>query len=145
MRRLHLPFFIFAMLFILTIPFPGDMATSVVPGWHTTVLTPYFLTTIGITLVLLFVTIAYWRLTRRVNKINVSFLVSHLLLTIPAVIFVRAPFLFFNITGADLTVLNRQITFTTALTAIIFLLFAVGQTLFAAYYLRTIYFKKATT
>jgi len=145
MRNPYLPFFIFSLLFTLTIPFFPETATIVGPGWHTTILPQYSLTTLVISFIVLIVTIAYWRLTKRVNKINLPLFILHLILTIPVVLFVRAPFLLFNINGNDLTVLNRQVTYTTALIATIFLLFVVGQTLFAVYYLRIVYSKKATT
>lgn len=134
MRQPFLPFFIFAMLFTLTIPFPFGIATSVVPGWHTTVLTPHFLTTIAITIIMLLVTIAYWKLSKQHDKKSSTIFSLHLALTIPTVLFIRAPFLFLNIDGADLNVLNRQVTFATAIIVTSFILFVVGQILFGIYY-----------
>ena len=145
MQRPYLSFFIFAILFTLTIPFSFDNAAFIVPGWHTTRMTPYFLTSIIIACVLFCVTIAYWRLSKRVDKINTVFLLFHIVLTIPTVIFVRNPFLIRNINGSDLTLLNRQVTFATAFVATSYILFLIGQISFAIFYYKSIQFKKRST
>ena len=145
MRRPYIPFFIFAMLFTLTIPFSFDVATSVVPGWHSTVLTPFFLITISVAVILLIVTIAYWTLAKKVGSTNLTTFIFHFSLTIPTVLFVRAPGLFLTLDGDDFNVLNRQVTFTTALILTSFILFVVGQTLFAGYCLKTWRQKSRTT
>ena len=145
MRRPYFPFFIFAMLFTLTLPFSFDIATSVVPGWHTTILTPHFLTTVAISIIMLIVTYAYWKLAKQIDKISLTLFLIHLVLTIPTVLFIRAPFLFLNIDGTDLNVLNRQVTFATALVVTSFTLFVVGQIVFTIYFWKTRQLKNRRT
>jgi hypothetical protein len=69
MKRSLIPFFVFAALFVLTMNLSSDgfslgFATSVVPGWHTTIFPPYFIMNSVLSIMLLLVTIAYWKISK---------------------------------------------------------------------------------
>ena len=70
MTRPYIPFLVFLVLLLLTIPFSFDFATSVVPGWHTTIYPPYFIWALILIVVLLLMKIGYWLLSKRFDKIN---------------------------------------------------------------------------
>ncbi len=90
MIRPYIPFLAFLVLLLLTIPFSFDFATSVVPGWHTKIYPPYFIWGLILIVVLLLVTIGYWMLSKRVDKINWTLFAIHFILTIPTVIFLSS-------------------------------------------------------
>ena len=92
----YIPFLVFATLVILTIPlsldnFSPDFATSVVPGWHTTIIPPYLLMNLIVAIILLLVTLAYRKISKKIKKVNWKFFLLHLVLTIPLVFYIIFP------------------------------------------------------
>ena len=138
MTKPHIPFLVFYTLFILSIPFSSDIATSVVPGWHTTIYPPYFIGQLIIVVVLLFVTIGYWQLAKRAHKFNLAIFVIHLILTIPTIIDIKFPFAYLGLQFTNQEEIVNAFTFSTKLVSIAWSLFFVGQLLFLIYYIRTI-------
>lgn len=56
MKKSQIQFYAFVILFVITIPlsfdkFSLDYATSVVPGWHTTINPPYFIINVVVSLI----------------------------------------------------------------------------------------------
>lgn len=145
MTRPYIPFLAFLILLLLTIPFSFDFATSVVPGWHTTIFPPYFIWGLIVVIVLLLVTIGYWLLSKRTDKINWTLFAIHFLLTIPTVIFLKFPTILLDVQLTDQDKLIRAIEFRLKLIPIAWTLFIVGQILFLIYYVRTIKAKHTTT
>ena len=141
MRKTEFPFLLFGAFFVLTIPFGSDMATAVVPGWHITVATPHFLATVIISISLLLVAIGYRKLINNKNRVSLLFVFFHALLTIPLVLFIRSPLLVLTISGPDLNLPGRQVTFATTIVGASFVLFIAGLVLFGIYFLRNTYFK----
>jgi hypothetical protein len=145
MAKPYILFLAFLILLLLTIPFSFDFATSVVPGWHTTIFPPHFIWGLIVLVVLLLVTIGYWLLSKRVDKTNWALFAIHFTLTIPTVIFLKFPTI---LLGGQLTnqeELIRAIEFRVKLIPIAWTLFIVGQILFLIYYIRTIKIKRITT
>ena len=137
MTRPNIPFLAFLVLLLLTIPFSFDFATSVVPGWHTTIYPPYFIWGLILIVVLLLVTIGYWLLSKRVDKINWKLFAIHFILTIPTVIFLKFPSIFLNVQQTSQEEILKAISLRIKLIPVAWTLFFVGQVLFLFYYIRT--------
>jgi hypothetical protein len=145
MTRPYLPFIAFLTLLLLTIPFSFDFATSVVPGWHTTIYPPYFIWTLALVVVLLFVVIGYWLISKRVDKTNWTLFIIHHLLTIPTVIFIKFPSILLDVHQTDRDELIRSLALRVKLIPWAEGLFVVGQIFFLVYFIRTIRRKPHTT
>ena len=143
MTRPYIPFLAFLILLLLTIPFSFDFATSVVPGWHTTIFPPYFIWGIIVVIVLLLVTIGYWLLSKRTDKINWTLFAIHFLLTIPTIIFLKFPTILLDVELTDQDKLIRAIEFCMKIIPIAWTLFIIGQILFLIYFIRTIKQRKS--
>lgn len=145
MTRPYLPFLAFLVLLLLTIPFSFDFATSVVPGWHTTIFPPYFIWGLIVLIVLLLATIGYWLLTKRTDKTNWSLFAIHFLLTIPTIIYLKFPSILLDVDVTDQSEWIRAIQFRLKLIPVAWALFIVGQILFLIYYFRAIKAKPIKT
>ncbi|RED26666.1 hypothetical protein BD847_0588 [Flavobacterium cutihirudinis] len=88
-----LSFLTFAILCLIIFPyniilflFNSDLLYSIVPGWHSTFI-PGQIISNGIKfLILLIVTICYWKLSKTTTKIDSKSFLIHLLLTLPAIV-----------------------------------------------------------
>jgi hypothetical protein len=138
MTRSYIPFLAFLILLLLTIPFSFDFATSVVPGWHTTIFPPYFTWGLIVMIVLLLVTIGYWLLSKRTDRINRILFAIHFALTIPIVIYLKSPSILLDIQLSNQQEMTKAIAFRMKLIPIAWILFIGGQILFLFYYTRTI-------
>jgi hypothetical protein len=138
MTRPYIPFLAFLILLLLTIPFSFDFATSVVPDWHTTIYPPYFVWGLIIIVALLLVTIGYWLLSKRTDKINWTLFAIHFALTIPTVIFLKFPSILLNVQQTNQEELLKAIEFRMKLIPVAWTLFIAGQILFLIYYIRAI-------
>lgn len=145
MTRPYVPFLAFLILLLLTIPFSFDFATSVVPGWHTTIFPPYFIWGLIVLIVLLLATIGYWLLTKRTDKTNWSLFAIHFLLTIPTIIYLKFPSILLDVEVTDQSEWIRAIQFRLKLIPLAWALFIAGQILFLIYYFRTIKAKPIAT
>lgn len=144
MTRKYIPFLAFLILLALTIPFSPDFATSVVPGWHTTIFPPYFIWGRIVMIVLLLVTIGYWLLSNRTDKTNWTLFAIHFILTIPTVIYLKFPSILLDVqlTDQDRLIEAIQFRFRLKLIPIAWTLFSLGQILFLIYCIRTIKAKR---
>lgn len=138
-----MPFFIFLVLLAPRLNFfVGDFATSVVPGWHTTIFPPQFILGLVITITLSFVTIGYWKLAKKTDQINTKIFLIHLLLTLPIIIFNQS----YIRKRVDEILISSNDTKTYELiiqvSIILPILFFVGQILFAWYFFTTLYIKE---
>jgi len=139
MQRKYIPFFVFALLLAFTIPWSlnladFDYATSVVPGWHTTIYPPFFLINIILSIFLFIDVLGYLQLAKKIDSINWPVFVTHLMLTIPATILMRFPMaLLYRSTPEpeQLIVLEAQFRW------FAYCLFIAGQVFFAFYYFKT--------
>lgn len=144
MTRPYLPFLIFLLLFLSTMPFSFDVAISVVPGWHTAIFPPWFIISVIVIIVLLLVTVTYWLLAKRGNKPKPFLFVSHILLTIPLLLYLRFPGILITapLNKEDqllqMLELNRKVALTTLA------LFMLGLVLFIIYFIRTIKINRQT-
>lgn len=145
MTRPFIPFLAFLVLLLLTIPFSFDFATSVVPGWHTTIFPPYFVWGLIVIVVLLMVTIGYWLITKRTDKTSWTLFTIHFALTIPTIIYLKFPSILLDVQETDQSELIRAIQFRMKLIPVAWALFIAGQILFLIYYIRTIKDKPTAT
>lgn len=142
MTKNFIPIVAFLILLLLTIPFSSEFATSIVPGWHTTIFPPYFIWTILVMVALLFGAIGYWLLSKRTKSVNWILFCFHAMLTIPAIIHYRFPTLFINRhfrSGDDQL---EEIAFSIKLLELVWAAFVAGQVLFFIYFIRTIKLKR---
>ncbi len=145
MKKSYIPFLAFLILLVLTLPFPFHYATSVVPGWHTTIFPPYFAGIFVVVIVLLFITIAYWLLSKKVDKTNWTLFIIHFLATIPTIIFIRFPFILLNSQQASEAELLTNISNRIKLIPMASSIFIAAQILFLIYFFRTIRAKRIIT
>lgn len=145
MTRPYIPFLTFLILLLLTIPFSFDFATSVFPGWHTTIFPSYFIWGLIILVVLLLVTIGYWLLSKRTDKTNWILFAIHFALTISTVIYLKFPSILLGVSFADQDKFIKAIEFRMKLIPFVWALFIVGQILFLIYYIRIIKTKRIAT
>ena len=144
MTRSYIPFIVFLVLLFLEIPFSCNFATSVVPGWHTTIYPPAtiylpnYIWSVILRTVLLFFLIAYWLALKRADKINWWLFVFHLFLTIPTIIFIRFPSLFLNVQNIDQEEAYNIISLRIKLIPWAEFLFVIGQIIFLIYFIRVI-------
>lgn len=138
MTKPYIPFLAFLILLLLSLPFSFDFATSVVPGWHTTIFPPYFVWGLIVIIILLLVSIGYWLLSKRTDKINRVLFVIHFALTIPAIIYLKFPSIFLDVPLTDQNKLIRAVEFRMMFVPVAWILFIVGQVLFLIYFIRTI-------
>ena len=137
MQRRYVPFLVFASLLIITIV-NSDYATSVVPGWHTTIFSPFFLINIVAAIIMLLVTIGYLKLGKRDFQIKWVVFLIHLLLTIPAIIIFRFPILFLDFWVNGQSNPSDVVTRVANYTMIALVLFVAGQVFFAVYFFKSI-------
>jgi hypothetical protein len=142
MTKPYIPFFAFLTLLFLIIPFSFDFATSVVPGWHTTIFPPFFIWGLIVIVILLLVTIGYWLLSKQVDKINWTLFVIHFGLTIPAVIYLKIPTIFLEVPLTNQEELIKAILLRIKFIPVAWALFGIGQIIFVIYFARTIYSKR---
>jgi hypothetical protein len=82
-------------------PFSFDYATSVVPGWHTTILPPYFIAGIIVTITLLTDYFIFMKLTK-INSITPKkIVIAHFIITTVMVIFLKYPELYFDFINSE--------------------------------------------
>jgi hypothetical protein len=140
MRFFLHPFFLFAVLFFLTI-IPHSFNPSTYFYFKETTSWPSLMPNTIIKLivagVLLLVIIAYWMLSKRIHTIDWKIFIPHLLLTIPTVLFVR----FFNTilyhVFIDDTITSREFLVLSTFVVAAYSLFVLGQILFLIYFLKT--------
>ena len=140
MVKTYIPFLAFLALLLLTIPFP--FATSVVPGWHVTVLPPLFIWTSILAIVFIFVAIGYWLLNQHAKPISWTFFIIHLLLTLPAVIFIKLPTIFLEFDTTNQEILLHRLSIRMAFIPWAWVLFTIGQIIFLVSFVRIIITKR---
>ncbi|MEX6691058.1 hypothetical protein QTN47_26350 [Danxiaibacter flavus] len=130
MKRTYIPFLAFHILLLLTIPFSFDFATSVVPGWHTTISPPYFIGQLTIIIVLRLSIIGYWLLSKRADKTNWILFAIHFALTAPTMLYLKFPPILLDVQLTDRNELIRAFDFRMKLVPVAWALFIVGQIIF---------------
>lgn len=83
MKRSMIPFLAYLALVIVTSPLTPYFSLSVVPGWHTSVMSPFSLLALANWLSLLLAMLGYWHLSKRFSQVNRKLFGLHLLLTLP--------------------------------------------------------------
>lgn len=139
MRRTYIPIFSFLLLLLLMlIPFSIDHSTSVVPGWHITIYPPYFVWTIILSASLIFIIIAYWLISNRVNKINWTLFIIHFFTTVAAIAYIRFPALFIDVNESSPMEILKDYESRLKLIPVAWIVFLTGQILFLIYFIRTL-------
>lgn len=145
MRRSYIPFLAFLILFLLAIQFSFDFSNSVVPGWHTAIFPPNFILGLLIIIVLLFVVIGYWLLSKKSDKTSWLLFAIHFLITITTVIYLWVPSIFLNLQVENRNEQIKTLAFRMKLIPLAWAFFIVGQILFLIYYIRILRRKHTIT
>ncbi len=140
MRKAYLPFLMIIVVLILSLLFPFNHDTSsVVPGWHTTIWPPEFIFSLISIIILVFVSIGYWLLSKKVEKANWILFSIHFVCTISTIIFIKFPLLlvamFTRITDQEPLRMWKLFIY---LMPVAYLFFIAGQVIFAVYFFRTL-------
>lgn len=85
---------LFLLLAICSYPWETEFSTSVIPGWHVTVIQAYPYSLNAITFLLLFNVVVYSFL--RVEKLPWKFALFHLISALPSLFVFRRPLLFIS-------------------------------------------------
>ena len=131
MKRTYIPLLIFLVLLAVAFSFNST------PGWHTTIFPRFFIWVIFSILVLLFVSIGYWLLTNRADKVNWILFALHCALTIPTIVFIVFPSVFLNVQQGDQEEIIKAVSYRLKLIPVAWALFIVGQVLFVIYVVRS--------
>lgn len=145
MKKPTIPFFSFLLLFLWTVPFSFDMATSVVPGWGTSVFPPHFILEILLAAFMLHATLGYWFLSRRGRQINWKLFVCHLVLSLPAILILKYPSILLDVQQPTQEDIANSIQLRLILVPVVWVFFFVGQAIFIIYCFRTIVAKRTNT
>lgn len=137
----YFPLIVFLSMLISRLPLSGEFATSVVPGWHTTIFPPYFILGLIVTVCLLFATIGYLKLARTKEEMNWLVFIAHLLLTLPMFIFSNPNIILMSIDAIGIDEQISQFLIVEYIILALYILFFIGQLLFTGYFLKRIYFK----
>ncbi|TDP00352.1 hypothetical protein [Flavobacterium sp. 245] len=135
-------FLTFAILCLIVFPYHiavffinSDALFSIIPGWHTTIVPGQIVSNLIKFLILLIVTICYWKLSQIQYEINFKKFLIHLLLTIPAIFVGR--FSLYELISPD-SIKPKDfincIQIIVLLNIFISILFFLGQTLFLRFY-----------
>lgn len=137
-------FSVFLILSLIIFPynitlflFNSDLLYSIVPGWHSTFI-PGQIISNGIKfLILLIVTICYWKLSKTTTKIDSKPFLTHLLLTLPAIVVGKfSLYGFSNPETLELDDFINNIKIIVILNIFISFLFLVGQVFFWKFYIQ---------
>lgn len=131
-----MPFFVFIVLLLLTIPFSFGKASSVVPRWHAAVLAPLSSMVVIVTIALCLVAVAYWMASEGIARISWPVFITHLLLTLPTVLLIRCPLLFSNVDATGLNTTMQTINLESQNIRVAYALFITAQILFAFYFFK---------
>ena len=88
-------------------------------------------------IILLLVTIGYWLLSKRTDRINWTLFAIHFALTIPTVIYLKFPSILLDVQMTNQDELIKAIAFRMKLIPIAWTLFIAGQILFLIYFIKT--------
>ena len=145
MTRPFIPFLAFVILLMLTLHSSFDFATSVAPGWHTTIYPPYFVWVHLVIIVLLLATIGFWLISKQTDRTNWILFAIHFVLTIPTTIFLKVPSIFLQREFTNQDKLLEALQFRIRLIPIAWTLFIAGQILFLVYFIRIVRTKNVAT
>jgi hypothetical protein len=134
MTKAFFPILILLVLLLLAIPF-SEFASSVVPGWHTTIYPSGFVRSFIVLIIGVFITIGYWQVSKKADKISWTLFVTHFILTLPALIILNFPSILLDVEKNGLKVLLNAVKFRIQLA---WILFIIGQIIFLIYYIRSI-------
>ena len=142
MIKTKIPLTVFSFLTIILFPFSilfwnSDFASSVIPGWHTTIVSPYLTATMFKSILMLIVITFYWKLNKVVKEIDLKFFILHLVLTIPSIINSKIPlhsFVEFENDNFEKTI--KEYEFVDSIVITLNILFVIGQIIFGIYYFK---------
>ena len=140
MIKTKIPLTVFSFLTIILFPFSilflnSDFVSSVIPGWNTTIVSPYLTATIFKSILMLIVITFYWKLNKVVKEIDIKFFILHLVLTVPSIINSKIPlhsFIEFENVNFEKTI--KEYEFVDSIVITLNILFVIGQIIFGIYY-----------
>ncbi|MBF6640225.1 hypothetical protein IVB69_01905 [Flavobacterium sp. J49] len=142
MIKTKISLIVFTILLVILFPFSilfwkSDYATSVIPGWHTTIISPYLTATLFKSVLLLIVVVLYWKLNKVVKEIDLKIFILHLTLTIPSILNSKLPLhSFIEFDRNDMTKTANEIEIVNSIVIVLNVLFVIGQVIFGIYYVK---------
>lgn len=140
MFKTKLAFCVFLTLGVVSFPYyiiylQSDYLSSIVPGWHTTIIPDSIFVNLAKFIILLIVTIYYWKLSKITTTIKFKNFLIHLLLTIPGVFISRISlFELLDLNSLDSYAFINRIQIIAFLSICINILFFKASILFALQY-----------
>jgi len=139
MKKSNITFIIFLILIILIFPFSFfqfslDYASSIIPGWHTTILPFQAIGMILKCIILIFVALGYWKLRKANILIDKKIFFTYLILTIPAIII--SNFSLYKLLNPDNENIVQNMRMVYFAQILINAIFFIAQILFGIYYFR---------
>ncbi len=100
---------IFILLFLATLlllmnPYTFDFATSIIPGWHTTIFPPFFIASFLLIIILLIDSFIYWRLHKAKSEKSKTIVIIHFIFTMVMALLIKYPDLYFKDINPNYTV-----------------------------------------
>ena len=142
--RTKTAFIIFAFLCIIVFPYyiiivslNSDFFNSIIPGWHTTIVSGQIIANLLKFIILSIITFYYWKLSKITEQINYRKFLIHFSMTIPTVLFTKIDLYdIFHFDSRDPNYLVNQIQALAYAHIFFNILFFVGQILFWIFYVR---------
>lgn len=104
----QLPTFAFILLLFFFIPSNLEFASSVVPGWHTTIFPPYTISNFTILFIIIVNVIVYYLLGKKKVQLNTLLVVAHFLVSLATVALMQSPELFLFEGNYDIEIITNR-------------------------------------
>ena len=132
MRKFLFVFIVFLILLILCLyAITSDFASSLIPGWHTTIFPSYYFISFIVIANFIFPTLMFWMISKRNKKLKIAVLILHMLLSTIIISTLKFPSLFISSNGYDIN--QSAIESTIKFLRFIFIAFVTEQIIFGIY------------
>jgi hypothetical protein len=108
-----------------------DFLSSIIPGWHTTTLPPYFFISFIIVVNFIFPLFMFWIISKRDKKLRISFFIIHIILSTLIISVLKFPTIFINSNAYDINQSEIESIITLIKTTLI--TFIIEQLIFGIY------------
>lgn len=137
-------FIIFTFLSVIIFPYHiviininSGLFNSIIPGWHTNIISGQIISNLLKFIILSTVTFYYWQLSKVTEEINYQKFLIHFSLTIPVVLFTKINLYdLFHFNSSDPNYFVNQIQVLVYIHIFTNILFLMGQILFWIFYVR---------
>ncbi len=125
-----------ALLLLLVYPFSFDYASSVIPGWHTTIYPPYFMASFLLLVLLVMDGFLYWKLRNKNSAYVKKIIVFHFVISSLLILLIKFPQYYLE-TSSNANIEALLIN-TIETIKVVFVAFLIVQVLYCVYLFRVI-------